>query len=223
MTNFSPSARTVHFSLVADAIRASNSTAPFSLRLQAGEQRIIPRLVHQLRQEGLAGIGPPGPVIAGALFATVETGDMSGIVIGARTGSPGGGGQFGVFYHAVPFGAASVGSAWVHGLQQNSENRSNLALVNTGEVDGSASDFSIDIHDGDTGQLVRTVSELTVPARGWRQVNRILAQYAPGARQGYVQVRQTSGNNPFIAYGIINDGAAPGQRSGDGAFLPSQE
>ena len=79
------------------------------------------------------------------------------------------------------------------------------------------------IHDGDTGQLVRTVSELTVPARGWRQVNRILAQYAPGARQGYVQVRQTSRNNPFIAYGIINDGAAPGQRSGDGAFLPSQQ
>jgi len=222
VTNFSPATRTVHFSFVADAIRASNSTAPFSLRLQAGEQRIIPKLVRQLRQEGLAGIGPPGPVIAGAVFATVETGDMSGIVIAARTGSPGGGGQFGVFYHAVPYGAASVGSAWIHGLQQNSENRSNLALVNTGEVDGSASDFSIDIHDGDTGQIVRTVSGLTVPARGWRQVNRILAQYAPGTRQGYVQVRQTSGNNPFIAYGIINDGAAPGQRSSDGAFLPSQ-
>ena len=223
VTNFSPSTRTVHFSFVADAIRASNSTARFSLRLQAGEQRIIPKLVRQLRQEGLAGIGPPGPVIAGAVFATVDTGDMSGIVIGARTGSPGGGGQFGVFYHAVPYGAASVGNAWIHGLQQNSENRSNLALVNTGEVDGSPSDFSIDIHDGDTGQLVRTVNELTVPARGWRQVNRILAQYAPGTRQGYLQVRQTSGNNPFIAYGVINDGAAPGQRSGDGAFLPSQE
>ena len=222
VTNVSPSARTVHFSFVADAIRASNSTAPFSLRLRAGEQRIIPKLVRRLRQEGLAGIGPPGPVIAGAVFATVETGDMSGIVIGARTGSPGGGGQFGVFYHAVPYGAASVGSAWIHGLQQNSENRSNLALVNTGEVDGSASDFSIDIHDGDTGRLVRTVSEIRLPARGWRQVNGILAQVAPGTRQGYVQVRQTSGNNPFIAYGVINDGAAPGQRSGDGAFLPSQ-
>jgi len=222
VTNFSPATRTVHFSFVADAIRASNSTAPFSLRLQAGEQRIIPKLVRQLRQEGLAGIGPPGPVIAGAVFATVETGDMSGIVIAARTGSPGGGGQFGVFYHPVPYGAASSGSAWIHGLQQNAENRSNMALVNTGEVDGSASDFSIDIHDGDTGQIVRTVSGLTVPARGWRQVNRILAQYAPGTRQGYVQVRQTSGNNPFIAYGIINDGAAPGQRSSDGAFLPSQ-
>jgi len=31
------------------------------------------------------------------------------------------------------------------------------------------------------------------------------------------------GKAPFFAYGIINDGAAPDQRSGDGAFLPSQE
>jgi len=41
--------------------------------------------------------------------------------------------------------------------------------------------------------------------------------------QGYVQVRKTSGNNPFIAYGVINDGGRPGERSGDGAFLLSQE
>ena len=61
-----------------------------------------------------------------------------------------------------------------------------------------------------------------LPARRWRQINRLLAQYAPEISQGYVRVRQTSGNNPFIAYGVINDGAAPGQRSGDGAFLPSQ-
>jgi len=30
------------------------------------------------------------------------------------------------------------------------------------------------------------------------------------------------GKAHFLAYGIINDGAAPGQRSSDGAFLPSQ-
>ena len=223
VTNFSSSGRTVNFSLVADAIRTGDQSTRFSLRLQPGEQSIIPELIDHLRQEGLAGIGPPGPVIAGAVFATVDTGDMSGIVIGARTVSPGGGGHYGVFYHAVPYGSASVGSAWIHGLQQNSENRSNLALVNTGEVDGSDSVFSIDIHDGDTGLLVGTASDIMLPARGWRQINRILARYAPGTSQGYVQVRQTSGNNPFIAYGVINDGAAPGQRSGDGAFLPSQE
>ena len=222
VTNFSPSTKIVNFSFVADAIQAAKNTTSFSLWLGAGEQRIIPNIVNVMREEGAAEIGPAGPVIAGAVFATVDAGDMSGVVIGARTGSPGGGGTYGVFYHAVPYGSASSSSAWIHGLQQNSENRSNLALVNTGEVDDSDSTFSIDIHDGDSGLLVSTVSDLTVPARGWRQVNRILARYAPGTRQGYVQVRRTSGTNPFITYGVINDGVAPGQRSGDGVFLTSQ-
>ena len=30
------------------------------------------------------------------------------------------------------------------------------------------------------------------------------------------------GGNPFLAYGVVNDGGAPGQRSGDGAYLPGQ-
>ena len=32
-----------------------------------------------------------------------------------------------------------------------------------------------------------------------------------------------SGANPFLAYGVVNDGGAPGQRSGDGAYLPARE
>ena len=31
------------------------------------------------------------------------------------------------------------------------------------------------------------------------------------------------GTAPFYAYGVINDGGAPGQRSGDGAYLPAQD
>ena len=147
---------------------------------------------------------------------------MSGIVIGARTGSPGGGGQYGVFYNAVPDGSASTGSAWIYGLQQNATNRSNLALVNTGEVDEGDSLFSLDIYDGETGRLVKTVTTKAIPARGWHQINSILGDYARGTQQGYVRIRKLSGSNPFLAYGVINDGGAPGERSGDGTFLPSQ-
>ena len=32
-----------------------------------------------------------------------------------------------------------------------------------------------------------------------------------------------SGNNSFLAYGVVNDGGAPGERSGDGAYLPAME
>jgi hypothetical protein len=40
-------------------------------------------------------------------------------------------------------------------------------------------------------------------------------------RQGYARVVRVSGNNSFIAYAVINDGAAPGERTGDGAFIAS--
>ena len=221
VTNFSSSEKQVDFSFVADAIETDRA-ATFSLRLQAGEQSILPSIVDHLRGQGVAGIGPAGRAFAGALFALAAEGDMSGVVIGARTGSPGGGGQYGVFYNAAPDGSASTGSTWIYGLQRNATNRSNLALVNTGEVDNGRSRFSLGIYDGETGRLVKTVTTRAIPARGWRQINGILGAYARGTRQGYVEVRKLSGNNPFLAYGVVNDGGAPGERSGDGAYLPRQ-
>ena len=226
VTNFSDEARTLQFSFVADGVRTPDHTADFSLmpmRLEAGEQRIIPDIVVALRQQGVEGIGPSRGGYAGPLFATEAGGDLSGVVIGARTGAPGGGGQYSVFYNAVPVGAAFSEVAWVDGLQQNEENRSNLALVNTGEVDGSDSVFSLEIYDGETGLLVTTIATQPIPARGWHQINGILGDYAPGTRQGYVRIRKLSGQNPFLAYGVVNDGGAPGQRSGDGAYVPARE
>ena len=220
VTNFSSLVKTIDFSFVADGIQTPDNTARFKLTLQAREQKIVANLVEFLRAQAIEGIGPRGPTFAGALFATVDSGDMSGIVIGARTGSPGGGGQYGTFYNAVPFGAASTDKTWVYGLQQNTENRSNLALVNTGEVDNSSSVFALDIYDGETGNLAKTIN-VTVDAKRWKQIDGILKN-STSTTQGYVGVRKLSGNNSFIAYGVINDGAEPGQRSGDGAYIPSQ-
>ena len=222
VTNSSDSPKTLDLRFVADAVD-TGATASYSLMLQAGQQSILPDFVDHLRSEQVAGIGSAGRDIAGALFATVSEGDMSGIVIGARTGSPdGSGGQYGVFYNAVPDGLASAGSVWIYGLQQNATNRSNLALVNTGEVDDGNSLFDLDIYDGETGEMVTTVTTRAIPALGWHQINTILGNHAPGTTQGYVHVRKLPSNNPFLAYGVINDGGAPGERSGDGAFLPSQ-
>ena len=219
VTNFSPVTKTVDFSFVADAIGTGDDTATFSLRLKAGEQSILPDIVAELRRKGVAGIGPAGRPFVGALFATVAGGDMSGIVIGARTGSPDRrGGQYSLFYNGVPYGSASIESAWIYGLQQNEENRSNLALVNTGEIDDSSSIFEITIYDGSGSNRPRTKS-VTLGPRRWTQENGILGNI----RQGYVQVRKVSGNNPFVTYGVINDGGTPGQRSGDGAYVPARD
>ena len=226
VTNFSEEPRTLQFSFVADGVETPDRTADFTLmpmRLEGGEQRILADIVNRLRQQGVEGIGPSRGGYAGPLFATAENGDMSGIVIGARTGSEGGGGQYSVFYNAVPVGAAFSEVAWIDALQQNGENRSNLALVNTGEVDDSDSVFSLEIYDGETGLLVTTIATRPIPARGWHQINGILGSYAPETRQGYVRIRKVSGQNPFLAYGVVNDGGAPGERSGDGAYLPARE
>ncbi|MCY3756237.1 MAG: leucine-rich repeat domain-containing protein [Acidobacteria bacterium] len=223
VTNFSKEAKTVTFRFRAEAIRTPDKTAAAEWTLQPGQQVFVPGIVEAMRQMKSSAIGPPGPTFAGALVATVARGDMSGIAIGARTSSPGGGGHYGVFYNAVPYGAAFHERAWVDALQQNRENRSNLALVNTGEVDGSPSVFQLDVYDGKTGMLANTVTGIRVPAPGWHQINGILDNHAPGATQGYVLIRKTSGNNPFLAYGVVNDGGAPGQRSGDGAYLPAME
>ena len=224
VTNFSDVAKTVTFRFRADAVQTPDKTATVEWTFHPGQQMIVPNIVDMLRKLGAAGVGRAGQTFAGALFATVAEGDMSGIAIGARTSSSDGrGGQYGVYYNAVPYGGAFLEGAWVEALQQNEENRSNLALVNTGEVDDSPSVFQLDIYDGATGMLANTVTGLMVAAGGWRQINTLLGDYAPGTMQGYVRISKISGNNPFLAYGIINDGGAPGQRSGDGAYLPARE
>ena len=57
-------------------------------------------------------------------------------------------------------------SAWVYGLQQNSETRTNLALVNAGLADGNPAippdlrlptTFTIELFDGSTGKKVNTI------------------------------------------------------------------
>ena len=222
VTNFSEEPRTLAFQFVAEGIEADDKTASFSMTLEAGQQEIVPEVVEELRRQ-VAGLGTSRGFYAGPLFVVAKEGDMSGIVIGARTGSKGGGGQYSVFYNAVPEGGAFTKEAWVEGLQQNEENRSNLALVNTGEVDDSESVFHLEIYDGETGMLAETVVTKPVPPRGWHQINGILGSYAPETRQGYIRIEKVSGENPFLAYGVVNDGGAPGQRSGDGAYLPARE
>ena len=223
VTNFSGEARTLDFRFVSEQIKGDDKTASFSMELEAGQQEIVAEVVEALRRQGVAGLGTTRGFYAGPVFIVAEDGDMSGIVVGARTGSEGGGGSYSVFYNAVPEGEAFTDEAWVHGLQQNEENRSNLALVNTGEVDGSASVFHLEIYDGETGMLVETVVTRPVPARSWHQINGILGSYAPETRQGYIRIEKVSGENPFLAYGVVNDGGAPGERSGDGAYLPARE
>ena len=176
LANFSSQARTLNFAFVANAVTTADKTAHFSINIPAGRQQIIPDIFAYMRSNAVAGIGPVGTQFVGALFATATGGDISGVVLGARASAAGGtvGGRFGLFYTAVPYGQASTTSAWVFGLQQNPENRTNLAIVNTGETDANDDTFVIDLYDGATGILVQTMDPITLKARGWIQIGTIL-------------------------------------------------
>ena len=215
--------RTLNFRFVADRIERDDRTAEFSLALEQGEQRIMSNIVDELRRNRVEGIGPRGRSYVGALYIDADY-DGHRIITSVRTGAPDGrGGQYGVSYSATKLRSAFRDSAWIYGLQQDAENRSNLALVNTGAVDESGIVFEIDIYDGVSGTLVSTVADVRVGPRRWHQLDAILARHAPGTTQGYVQIRTVSGKNSFLAYAVVNDGAAPGQRSGDGAYLAAQD
>lgn len=221
LTNTSASPRSLRAAWVADGLTTADRSATLELVLQPFEQRVVPDFVQALRSAGTAGVPPRGPNLAGALFVTPSTDDLTGVTIGARTSSAGGGGRFGLFYTAVPFGRAAQGPVWLYGLRQDGENRTNLALVNTGEADGGSDTFRVDVYDGSNGRLAVSLEEVVVAARSFRQINSVLASYAPGVTQAYARVVRTAGSNPFVAYAVVNDGAGPGERTGDGAFVAS--
>ena len=231
LTNFSDQPKFVTFTVVDEKIETEDNSASFTVPVAPGEQHIIPNAIQTARLLFQLEV-PVGLVVP--LIATPVAGDLSGMVIGARVVAQADPedltkGQYGVFYTAVPQGMGFTGDAWVDGLQQNEENRSNLALINTGEVDDQDIVFEIDIYDGETATLSKTVTmaeedKLVVPAKGFKQINQVL-KHAPGTTQGYIRIRKTMGTsaNPYLAYGVVNDGGAPGERTGDGAYIPARE
>ncbi len=219
ITNYSISTKKLELDFVADGVQTESNSVHLSLVMRPHEQEILTGFVDWLRQQGVTGL-PPGQAYAGPLFVTVEDGDVDGIFVGARTSTIGVGGRYGVFYAAVPSGTTSTQSTWLYDFQQSATTRTNLGLVNTGEVDGTPDVLKVEIYDGDHGQLVGTL-EKPVNARRLLQISSLLEQYAPGTHQGYVRVTRTKGANPFIAFSVINDGARPREGSGDGAFVSS--
>jgi len=230
LTNTSGSQEKVDLSFVAKGIQTPGHRANFSIDLAAGQQLLLPDFVQYLRDRGIPGIGPRATNYVGALIATVPARDRDGndgrgVFIGARTSTPSkDGGQFGVFYPGFPLepDRMATTSAWIYGLQQNSETRTNLGLTSAGLADGESNTFRIELFDGESGKKVNTIEGITLDSQGWVQIGNVLAQYAPGTTSGYAHVTRTAGKNPFIAYAVVNDGAQPGQRTGDGAFVSMQ-
>ncbi len=220
-TNWSATSHRFKISLRSDGIQNSGSLAEIELFLKPGEQKIVPNFISWFRQEWFPGIWIPESSVTAPLLILPSDGSLEGVFVGARTFTPTAyGGSFGVFYSAVAPQNTSAGNVWIYGLQQNTENRTNLGITNTGLTDDLPDEFVLEIFDGATGALAGKIENFLIGARRMRQIDSIL-QYAPGVQQGYVHIIKTKGKNPYVAFAIINDGNGPGLRTGDGSFVLS--
>jgi photosystem II stability/assembly factor-like uncharacterized protein len=190
------------------------------IALKQNEEKIISDVDTWLRELGSSIRGRPFQAVKGPLVVTVEDrigGDLATLSLGMRVWASNKGGQYGFSFPAIPADKESRAATWLFGLQQNSETRSNLAIVNLGL---GANRFVIEVFDGNTGKQVGRVDDVAVDPQGSFQLNSLLADYAPGVTQGYARVVPSSAE-PFVTYAVIIDGARPGERTGDGSVVNS--
>ena len=190
------------------------------ITLKPNEERIICRCGGLAQRLWLfAPWSVPFKASRGPLVLTVEDrvgGDLrSTLSLGMRVSALNKGGQYGLFFPAIPAEQESRSATWLFGLQQNSETRSNLAIVNLGTEPNR---FSIEFFDGKTGMQAGRVEDIAVNPQGSFQLNSLLADYAPGVNQGYARVIP-SNTEPFVTYAVVIDGARPGERTGDGSLI----
>jgi hypothetical protein len=124
-----------------------------------------------------------------------------------------------IFTPAVYPGSEALGEAYLYGLHADATNRSNVAVLNiAGSPAGGSITLQLQAFDGDNGgQATGAPVSVTLAPGQWHQFGDATFLRAVGVANGWVKVTRTSGTAPWIAYGVVNDGGGPGQRTGDGA------
>ena len=185
--------------------------------------RHVPDLFNELREQGLAP-AKGSPVLRHVVITADEGDALQNIVAGARVWNPApGGGRYGVYLPAVDIDTLPKVSALLAGLRQDESARSNLAITNVSDSSASEGIFRVDLYNGESGQKAAAIEDLHVPAGGFLQLNSVLASLAPGTKQGWARVTRIGGSGPFVTYAVVNDGARPGEGTGDGSVIMGQK
>ncbi|MBP7677962.1 MAG: hypothetical protein KBB14_16765 [Thermoanaerobaculia bacterium] len=191
-----------------------------TVTLAPREQRIVADAFAFLRSIGIAA-GPAGTApLAGRLRVTGPE-DATGLWAAARVVSPSpGGGAYGVFLPGARSAPASGTEAWIAGLRSDTEVRSNVALVHAGPAGSGAVELELRAFNAlGGGVLAGAPARFTLAEGEWRQLADPLRPL--GVTSGWVRVTRIAGTAPWLAYGVLNDGAGPGLRTGDGAYVPA--
>jgi len=214
LTNPTGAPVTVTLTYTASAAFSGQGSGTKTIELGALRQLVQANALFYLRELGLA--IPATDKQGGTLL-------VSGAVALARTSNPNPdatvGGSYGLSYPAVAASARAKGEAWVYGLRQDADVRSNLAIADARAGNAATIEYVVEVFDADTGAAtpVKTLTR-SIAGGQWTQVDGILS--VAGIAHGYVRVRPSSGTSDFVAYGVVNDGPTAGSRTSDGSYVP---
>ena len=110
--------------------------------------------------------------------------------------------------------AVLTGPAYLCGLRQNEQDRSNVAIENLGSSADGEIAVVLTVFPGDGSTSSSHLPEVTLAPGGFTQINGILQSNGSTLTSGYVRVERVRGSAPFYAYGVIND-----QANSDGSFI----
>lgn len=160
--------------------------------------------------------------VVGGLFAAEGAGSLeieaeTALVVSSRTATTeSGGGTFGQGIPALPAERAVVagGTVRLGGLVNDGRFRTNLGLVNLATT---PAELQIDIRSADGDRLARWTE--TLPAHGWRQLNRVLDGVGAGSvEEASAVVRHRSLSGRALVYASVVD-----EVTGDPAFVGPTE
>ena len=220
LANKSNSPVTLTLSYVESMTPSPGPGGRMTLTLSPMEERIIPEAIDFLRANGVSIGAKDAAPYAGALRISVSGTAPENVFAGASTASQSpAGGQFGLFSPSIYAGEEASSEAYLYGLRANAENRSNEAVVNTGDSSAGPILLQLQAYDGDAGGVPKgePVSVPLSPGQ-WAQPPGFFRN--SGVANGWVKVTRMAGTAPWIAYGVINDGGRSGERTGDGAYVP---
>jgi hypothetical protein len=191
--------------------------APVQVVIPARFVMVQPEAIDWLRGKGGFNLPKDAGSYAGSLHVVVSGTDLNLTNAGSRSAaqSPAGG-QFGFYSPANYPGQIGFDAGGLYGLRADATNRTNVAVMNRATSGGNVT-IRATVYDGDTGASKGTI-DYTVGPGNWFQANDVLSGF--GVTNGYLKLSRVAGSSPWDAYAVMNDGRSPGQRTGDGAFLP---
>jgi len=206
--------------LVSETLSAYDRTARFRLEVPPFGQLFLSDFVERLRGEGVAGLPPRGGEVVGALFLDVEEGSPEGLFVGARVRAPKPEGRYGVFYEAAPADRPARQEGWSAALRHDGSVRTNVAIVN---LEDETIVCRLTVRDPARGGAAAGDSRtLTIGPHRWVQVASVLEALGTGLERGRARVEPVGRPARFLAYGVLNEGARPGEGSDDGTYLPGR-